>query len=193
MTEKAKRPWTDKDGAWYLEEGERWSDSPHTGWYAEDLDNGFVTPSGYGTPDIICHKNASPSLSSDTLAKVAAGGVVNFAWIAAVKKEDLKWTKIDAHGFEDGKWAAIKMVGQNNSWPVTVPTNLAAGKYVFRHEIITLYSAGQANDAQNYPQCLSIEVTGSKPEKPESVLGNKLYSATDPGIFVNVYAHNTNY
>lgn len=157
---------------------------PHIGWYAENLDNGFVAPSDYGNPDIICHKNASPDLSSDTMAKVEAGGIVTFDWtkwpeshvgplltyvasytgnISAVKKEELKWVKIDAHGYENGQWAAIKMIGQNNTWPVTVPTNLAAGKYVFRHEIIALHSAGQANGAQNYPQCkLYYEQTAQK-------------------------------
>jgi cellulase len=75
--------------------------------------------------------------------------------IASVKKEELKWTKIDGAGYEDGEWAAVKMIGQNNTWPVTVPESLAAGKYVFRHEIIALHGAGSENGAQNYPQCKS--------------------------------------
>lgn len=150
----------------------------HIGWYAEDTDNGFVGPSDYGSPDIICHKNASPDLSSDKLAKVEAGGTITFDWtqwpqshvgplltyvasytgdISAVKKETLEWVKIDEAGYEGGQWAAIKMISQNNSWPVTVPKNLAPGKYVFRHEAIALHSAGQANGAQNYPQCKSCK------------------------------------
>jgi cellulase len=149
----------------------------HIGWYAENLDNGFVEPNAFGTADIICHKNASPEGSSDTLAKVAAGGTVDFHWntwpeshigpvityvapysgdIASVKKADLKWTKIQANGFENGEWAAVKMIGQNNTWPVTVPADLKAGKYVFRHEIIALHGANSANGAQAYPQCLNI-------------------------------------
>jgi cellulase len=147
----------------------------HMGWYAEDLDNGFITPDAYTTADIICHKAGAPKGSSDTMAKVAAGGVVEFAWTAwpsshmgpvityvapytgdieAVKKEELKWTKIDGVGYENGEWAAVKMIAQNNTWPVTVPDTLAAGKYVFRHEIIALHGAGSENGAQNYPQCL---------------------------------------
>lgn len=151
----------------------------HMGWYAENLDNGFVEPNAFGTADIICHKAGSPKGSSDTMAKVAAGGTVEFHWstwpeshvgpvityvapyegdVTSVDKTSLKWTKIQANGYENGEWAAVKMIGQNNTWPVTVPETLAAGKYVFRHEIIALHGAGSANGAQNYPQCLNIEV-----------------------------------
>ncbi|USP76321.1 glycoside hydrolase family 61 protein [Curvularia clavata] len=180
----------------------------HLGWYAENLDNGFVEPAKFGTSDIICHKAGSPKGSSDTMGKVAPGGTVEFHWntwpeshvgpvityaapytgdILSVKKEDLKWTKIDAHGYENGEWAAVKMIGQNNTWPITIPENLAAGKYVFRHEIIALHAAGQENGAQNYPQCVNIEVTGSGTEKPAGVAGTELYTATDPGIKFDVY------
>lgn len=186
----------------------------HIGWYAENLDNGFVAPDAFDTADIICHKAASADGSVDTLAKVAAGGTVEFHWsawpeshmgpvityvapytgdVASVAKADLKWTKIDAHGYESGEWAAVKMIGQNNTWPVTVPETLAAGKYVFRHEIIALHGAGSANGAQNYPQCLNIEVTGSGTESPEGVVGTKLYTADEDGIIFNPYAATISY
>jgi cellulase len=186
----------------------------HAGWYAENLDNGFVEPNNFGAADIICHKNASPEGSSDSLAKVAAGGTVEFHWtewpeshvgpvityvapysgdVASVKKEDLKWTKIQADGLANGEWAAKKMIGDNNTWPVTVPSSLAAGKYVFRHEIIALHSAGDANGAQAYPQCLNIEVTGSGTTVPEGVAGTSLYKADDAGIKFSVYEGKTEY
>jgi hypothetical protein len=38
------------------------------------------------------------------------------------------------------------------SWNVKVPSSLAPGSYVLRHEIIGLHSAGNPNGAQNYPQ-----------------------------------------
>jgi cellulase len=181
----------------------------HIGWYAENLDNGFVEPKSFGTADIICHKNASPEGSSDSMAKVAAGGTVEFHWstwpeshvgpvityvapytgdIASVKKEDLKWTKIQANGYENGEWAAIKMIGQNNTWDVAVPADLKAGKYVFRHEIIALHSAGSLNGAQSYPQCLNIEVTGDGTTAPEGVAGTSIYKADEDGIIFNAYA-----
>jgi cellulase len=186
----------------------------HIGWYAENLDNGFVEPNSFSKADIICHKAASPEGSSDSMAKVAAGGTVEFHWtawpeshvgpvityvapytgdIASVKKEDLKWTKIQADGYADGQWAAIKMIKDNNTFPVTVPSALAAGKYVFRHEIIALHSAGSANGAQAYPQCLNIEVTGDGTTVPEGVAGTSIYKADEEGIIFNVYAKDLKY
>lgn len=186
----------------------------HAGWYAENLDSGFVEPNSFDSADIICHKAASPEGSSDSLAKVAAGGTVEFHWntwpeshvgpvityvapytgdIASVSKESLKWTKIDAAGFENGEWAAVKLIADNNTWPVTVPESLAAGKYVFRHEIIALHSAQQPNGAQAYPQCVNIEVTGSGTETPEGVVGTALYKADEDGIVFNPYAATIEY
>ncbi|KAH8708382.1 hypothetical protein GQ44DRAFT_816194 [Phaeosphaeriaceae sp. PMI808] len=50
----------------------------HIGWYVEDLNNGFVEPNAFGTADIIYYKSTSPKGSSDPMAKVAAGGIVEF-------------------------------------------------------------------------------------------------------------------
>jgi hypothetical protein len=186
----------------------------HAGWHAENLDNGFVEPNDFGTADIICHKAGSPKGSSDSMAKVAAGGKIDFQWsewpeshigpvityvapytgdVESVKKEDLKWTKIEAAGYEDGEWAAAKLIKNNNTWTTTVPENLAAGKYVFRHEIIALHSAGEKNGAQAYPQCLNIEVTGSGSETPEGVVGTELYTADEEGIIFNPYVQDIKY
>ncbi|KAF2654979.1 lytic polysaccharide monooxygenase, partial [Lophiostoma macrostomum CBS 122681] len=185
----------------------------HVGWYAEDLDNGFVSPDAYATADIICHINASPANSTAT---VAAGGKVDFQWTtwpeshigpvityvakceadcADADKETLKWVKIDAGGYDaDTKsWAAVDMIANNNTWTATVPSTLAAGNYVFRHEIIALHGAGSENGAQNYPQCLNIAITGDGTDEPEGVLGTALYTSTDPGILFNPYTTFTEY
>jgi cellulase len=202
------------DQAYYYQKLNGQPSPEHAGWSADNQDNGFVEPNSFGTADIICHKNASPAGSSDSLIKVAAGGSVDFHWntwpeshvgpvityvapytgdVASVKKESLKWTKIDAHGYEGGEWAAVKMIGQNNTWPVTVPSSLAAGKYVFRHEIIALHAAGTVNGAQAYPQCINIEVTGSGSSAPEGVVGTKLYTADEDGIVFNAYGGEIKY
>lgn len=144
----------------------------HIGWYSENLDNGFVEPNAFGTADIICHKQASTKGSSDSMASVAAGGTVSFKWdtwpeshvgpvityvapytgdIASVDKTALEWVKIQEEGYENGQWAAVKLIKNNMISDVKIPSTLAAGKYVFRHEIIALHGAGSANGAQNYP------------------------------------------
>jgi hypothetical protein len=42
------------------------------------------------------------------------------------------------------------------TWTVKIPSSLAPGSYVLRHEIIALHSAGSSNGAQNYPQVSRI-------------------------------------
>lgn len=171
----------------------------------ECLDNGFVDPSMYDdATKIACHKDATAGAK---VATVAAGGKLDISWttwpeshvgpvidyLAKVddatkaKSTDLEFFKIDAAGFEDGKWASDKLIANNNTWTVTVPDSIAPGQYVLRHEIIALHSAGQENGAQNYPKCINIEVTGSGTATPKGTPANKLYTATDPGIKVNVY------
>ena len=183
------------------------------GWYAENLDNGFVEPNNYATPDIICHKNAEPAAST---ASVKAGGIVDFQWTAwpeshigpvityvapcngdcaSVDKSALKFTKIAAEGYDVSTktWAAVAMIKNNNTASVTVPSSLKAGNYVFRHEIIALHGAGSENGAQNYPQCVNIEVTGSGTEEPVGTLGTALYKSADAGILFNPYTTITSY
>ena len=48
------------------------------GWsIPEDQDNGFVAPSAFADPDIICHKGAT---NAQTSATVSAGGTVELQW-----------------------------------------------------------------------------------------------------------------
>ncbi|KAJ9622466.1 hypothetical protein H2203_006689 [Taxawa tesnikishii (nom. ined.)] len=179
------------------------------GWSVpDDLSNGFV--SDYTSPDIICHLNATPA---GTHAPVKAGGKVAFEWTVwpdshhgpvitylakcPAKCEDadkttLKWFKIDEGGLVSdttvpGTWASDQLIANNNSWTSTIPSDIAPGNYVARHEIIALHSAGTAGGAQNYPQCINLKVTGSGTAEPEGVLGTKLYTENDPGILINIY------
>ncbi|KAF7908161.1 uncharacterized protein EAF01_003916 [Botrytis porri] len=181
------------------------------GWADTNLDLGFTSPSAYTTGDIICAKEATNAALS---AKVAAGDSVDFQWTvwpnshhgpvitylancngdcATVDKTTLKFFKIDEAGLIDdttvpGTWASDKMIANNNTWTTTIPADLAPGNYVARHEIIALHSAGSADGAQNYPQCINFEVSGSGTLAPAGTLGEALYTPTDPGILVNIYS-----
>lgn len=78
---------------------------------------------------------------------------------SAVAKEELNWFKIDASGLIDGttqpgNWATDVLMANNITSTVTIPSDIAAGNYVLRHEIIALHSAGQEDGAQSYPQCM---------------------------------------
>jgi hypothetical protein len=186
------------------------------GWSNAATDLGFVDGSGYSTGDIICHKEAKPGAIS---ANVAAGGSIKWDWTewpeshhgpvitymakcdgdcASVDKSTLKFFKVDESGLIDGssapgQWASDKLISDGNSWEVTVPSSIAAGNYVMRHEIIALHSAGNKNGAQNYAQCTNLKVTGGGSDNPEGTLGTALYTPTDPGILVSIYQNLPNY
>lgn len=154
---------------------------------------------------IACHKDATAGAK---VATVKAGGSVEIQWstwpeshvgpvidymakvddATSATSDELQFFKIDEAGYTDGEWAATKLINNNLTWSVTVPSTIAPGQYVLRHEIIALHSAGEENGAQNYPKCINLEVTGSGTENPTGVTADKLYTATDAGIKVNVYS-----
>jgi hypothetical protein len=117
---------------------------------------------------------------------------------ATVDKSTLEFFKIAEKGLVDdtaspGTWASDQLIANNNSWSITVPSTIAPGNYVLRHEIIALHSAGSTDGAQNYPQCINLEVTGSGTDAPAGTLGEALYTETDPGILVNIYTTGLTY
>ncbi|KFY23671.1 hypothetical protein V493_05703 [Pseudogymnoascus sp. VKM F-4281 (FW-2241)] len=181
------------------------------GWsIPEDLDNGFIDPARFQDPDIICHVGATNAGASIT---VAAGNTVELQWTPwpeshrgpvidylascngeceTVDKTALKFFKIGEEGLIDGsnspgQWASDKLIANSNTWVATIPADIAPGNYVLRHEIIALHSAGDANGAQNYPQCINLVITGSGTAEPAGVAGTELYKKDDAGILVNIY------
>lgn len=69
---------------------------------------------------------------------------------------------------------------------ITLPTNLAPGNYIIRHEIIALHLATSRGGAEFYPSCTQLKVGGSEtggPDADELVLLPGAYSDTDPGIY----------
>ncbi|KIW21110.1 hypothetical protein PV08_01689 [Exophiala spinifera] len=201
-------------GQWYsgYNPSFKYSNNPPVvaGWsIPDDGDYGFV--SDYTSPDIICHKGATPG---GAYVSVAAGESLELQWTVwpeshhgpmidylascgddctTVDKSQLKFNKIDEAGLVNGspapgKWASDDMIANNNSWVVTIPSSIAPGKYVLRHETIALHSAFNAGGAQNYPQCINLEITGSgSTSLTGGTLGTELYTAQDPGILLNIY------
>ena len=185
-----------------------------TAWSADNGDNGFVDPSKYGSAaDIACHLNGKPGGGAAT---VAAGSTIDIQWgtdvwpeshhgpvldylakcsgddCSSVSAADLSFFKIAEAGLNDGstapgQWASDDLIAAGGTWKVTIPASLAPGQYVLRHEIIALHSAGDANGAQNYPQCFNLEVTGGGSASPAGVTADQLYTPTDAGIQVSIY------
>lgn len=104
-----------------------------------------------------------------------------------------RFFKIDEKGLNNGSWASDELIANNASWAVTIPSSIAPGNYVLRHEIIALHGAGSVDGAQLYPFCINLEVTGSGTDVPAGTLGTALYNETDPGILVNIYVDDLDY
>ncbi|ETS86000.1 Endoglucanase-4 [Pestalotiopsis fici W106-1] len=185
-------------------------------WSDSATDNGYVAPDAYASGDIICHRDGS---NAALTATAAAGSTVSFQWntwpdshkgpvinymascngdCTTVDKTSLEFFKIAESGLIEGSssggtWASDELISNNYTQSITIPSTLAAGNYVLRHEIIALHSAGSEDGAQNYPQCFNIEVTGSGSESPAGTLGEALYSEDDAGILINIYTSLASY
>lgn len=76
---------------------------------------------------------------------------------------------------------------KNLYWESNIPSSLAPGNYLIRHELLALH---QANTPQFYAECAQIVVSGSGSASPS---GNYLAnipgyaSQSDPGITVDTY------
>ncbi|CAG7954103.1 unnamed protein product [Penicillium nalgiovense] len=193
------------------------SDPPDSvGWATTATDLGFEDGTEYQDPNIICHRDGANAALSAT---VTAGSSIDLQWTpwpeshhgpvitylascngdcTTVDKTTLEFFKIEEVGLIDGTnppgtWAADDLIAAGDKWTVKIPSTIAPGNYVMRHEIIALHSAGQTNGAQNYPQCFNLEVTGGGSDVPEGTPGMELYTNTDPGILFDIYSSLTSY
>lgn len=113
-------------------------------------------------------------------------------------KVNLEFVKIEELGLirnstdpknkPEGYYAANKLIDDGNKWTVQIPSYVAPGNYILRHEIIALMGAKDLNHAQHYPQCINIKVTGNGNDPLASgVRAKDFYNAADPGIQVMIY------
>jgi hypothetical protein len=93
------------------------------------------------------------------------------------------WFKIGQKGLlegtiEEGTWfqkAFSLWDGNPSLWSEKIPETLRPGKYLIRHEIISLHSA---NKAQFYPECAHLNVKGNGEGVP-----TKEYLVKIPGVW----------
>ncbi|KAK7205290.1 glycosyl hydrolase family 61-domain-containing protein [Myxozyma melibiosi] len=101
----------------------------------------------------------------------------------------LSYFKIDEAGYyeDDDVWASDNLRTNNNSWTVTIPSDIASGFYLIRHEIIAVHLAYEEGKAEIYPMCANLKITGSGSAEPSGVSFPGAYQETDPGLFINIY------
>ncbi|KAI1862505.1 hypothetical protein JX265_009219 [Neoarthrinium moseri] len=175
--------------------------------------------------DLAC--NVAGSTAVKEFLPIAAGDEVEFEWFHDNRNDDIIaashkgpiityiapytdgmdgtgsiWTKIDEEGYDSASssWAVDKLITNGGKKAFTVPSALAAGKYMIRQEIIglhegdTAYSANSARGAQFYPSCVQVEITGSGSATPsENFALPGGYTDSDPGVVFNLYGSFTSY
>lgn len=76
----------------------------------------------------------------------------------------------------------------NGGWvDFTMPSCVAPGNYLLRAEIIALHNGNKQGQAQFYMGCAQINVSSSGSKQGTTVSFPGAYSASDPGILVNIY------
>ncbi|KAF7549760.1 hypothetical protein G7Z17_g6166 [Cylindrodendrum hubeiense] len=172
--------------------------------------------------DIVCNVNGGTPVADFVTA--AAGDELTFEWYHDNRADDIiaashkgpiityiaeytetdgtgaLWTKIAEDGYDGSEWAVDKLIAAGGKADFTLPSGLAAGKYLIRQEIIALhesdtaYNANSARGAQFYPSCIQFEITGSGSDVPDEAFDfNTGYTYSDPGILFNLYGSFTSY
>ncbi|KAF3110669.1 Esterase/lipase/thioesterase [Orbilia oligospora] len=103
------------------------------------------------------------------------------------------WFKIQEAGKVNGVWATTPLE-TNPAAPFSfkIPTGLAPGNYIIRHELIALHAAYSYPGAQVYPSCFQVTVTGSGTRSPPSsslVSFPGAYTGSTPGITYDMYTN----
>ncbi|CAJ2500886.1 Uu.00g037390.m01.CDS01 [Anthostomella pinea] len=112
---------------------------------------------------------------------------------ASAGTSGLKWFKVAEAGVSNGVWAVDTMISNGGWHYFTMPSCVAPGDYLMRVELIALHSASTQGQAQFYMECAQIRVTGSGSNTGSNTVSFPgAYSATDPGILVNIYDNSGN-
>lgn len=139
----------------------------------------------------------------DIIASSHKGPVIT--WIAEYFEDagaSATWTKIAEAGYDSSAktWATDDLITAKGKADFTLPSNLKAGKYMLRQEIIALHEADTcfatagSRGAQFYPSCVQFEVTGSGTATPDEAFDlTSSYSCDVPGIEFNLYGSFTSY
>ncbi|PGH27876.1 hypothetical protein AJ80_00426 [Polytolypa hystricis UAMH7299] len=164
---------------------------------------------------IACNGPPNPTTPSSEVITVNAGSTVQGKWrhsdgmvidashkgpvMAYMKKVNNAasdsgvgggWFKISEQGLNpDGvTWAVDDLISAGGLQNIPIPSCLQDGHYLLRGEIIALHAAGQPGGAQFYMECAQINVVGgSGSANPATVSLPGAYSASDPGVQIDIY------
>ncbi|KAG8809007.1 hypothetical protein FRB91_006665 [Serendipita sp. 411] len=176
-----------------------------TPWqYVRQSNNSNSPITDVSSTNLRCNSGGASGGSTQT-ATVAAGATVGFKLDQAIFHAgvlNVYMTKVSNAATADGStgWFKIYQVsavtgGGTIFWPTDnatqftfkIPSSISAGQYLLRVEHIALHSAASTNGAQFYISCAQLNVTGGGSASPSTVQIPGVYSASDPGILINIY------
>jgi len=181
---------------------------------ANHYSNGPVTD--VTSSAIRCYELDSTAATSAGIATVAAGSTVGFkadntmghpGYFSAYLSPASPAANSNSAGlgktwFKIWEWAptwtataGLAFASENiQQFTFTIPKNTPNGQYLLRGEQIALHVAGTAGGAQFYIACAQINVVGGGNGSPSPTVSFPgAYSASDPGILINIYALPTGY
>ncbi|WVW85922.1 hypothetical protein I302_107960 [Kwoniella bestiolae CBS 10118] len=101
-----------------------------------------------------------------------------------VDAASLQWFKIEEVSFDGTKWPSDTIVS-TLEWTFTIPSDLAAGPYLVRHDIIAMHSTGAP---QVYPVCFQANLISSGSVVPtDTVTFPAAYGLNDDFKTWNLY------
>ncbi|KAK9383135.1 glycosyl hydrolase family 61-domain-containing protein [Kockiozyma suomiensis] len=173
------------------------------------FDGGYTPVRNVSSNALTCNLDAKPAALTAT---AAAGKQITFYWTTwpydhvgpvmtylascgdspcseISDPSALSYFKINQKGYnvKTGVWAAQELMAANNSWTVTIPSDIHPGYYILRHEILALHRAYEKNGAEFYPMCTNLLITGKGSAEPVGVSIPGAYHSSDPGILIDIY------
>ncbi|KAJ1987871.1 hypothetical protein GGI25_004172 [Coemansia spiralis] len=105
------------------------------------------------------------------------------------------WFKIFEDGYDPAtkQWCVNKIRANGGKLDVTLPSDIKAGDYLLRTEVIALheadadYAVNPARGAQYYPNCAQVSVSGGGDAVPQGYAIPGIYKTNSPGILFNLY------
>ncbi|CAA9960418.1 hypothetical protein CFE70_003839 [Pyrenophora teres f. teres 0-1] len=183
-------PSINSDGTWvHVRQAKNWQDNGFVGDVtSSDIrcnqlrsgTSGALSVAAGSSVKVSVNPNAyHPGPFQSYLAKVPEGQDVN-TW----DPTGAVWFRIYA---EQPKFGSQLTWLSAASYNINIPSCIAPGKYLMRNEHIALHTAGSRGGAQFYLSCAQIEVTGGGSKAPTNLVAFPgAYSATDPGILINI-------
>ncbi|KAK9773034.1 putative Endo-beta-1,4-glucanase D [Seiridium cardinale] len=99
------------------------------------------------------------------------------------------WFKIYEDGYTNGVWGTTNVINNAGEQDIPIPDCIEDGEYLLRAEMIALHAASSSQGAQLYMECAQISISGGKGTvSPTTYSIPGIYSATDPGLLINIYS-----